>query len=250
MTNRSIHIRHLAAVLLIAAVSGTPAHAAPLTFAGASVMGSGSNGESVGFAYGENSTGPIQNGQGAVDVSTAYLAPGGPNTSPAYLNNAVTPNIAFALSSPGLYAFTLYYAADIASSYRALNLFFGASAAPGISVWTQTGSTVFRADGSGNLVPLSSPNNQFVNGSGTLFFDDGDVTVTLTSLTIYAPYASASPVGSTTLSDPNASTVEAAAFVLTVSANTLVPEPGAIFQMGAAIVGLGVCRRRKSLDLA
>jgi hypothetical protein len=87
MTHRWNRAGLLAAGSIAGFVAAAPAAvAAPLTIEGLSIMGAGPSGQSVGYSYGENSTGAITNSQSQVNVNAAFLATGGLNSLPAYTN--------------------------------------------------------------------------------------------------------------------------------------------------------------------
>jgi hypothetical protein len=234
----------LGGLLLTFAAFAAPA--AAITFSGASVMGVNAGGAGVGYAFGENSTGLIGNGGGQL-ANSAFIATGTLPAIPSFLNTAVTPDLAFSLASVGSYTFTLYRT-DFGSSVRALNLFFDGAANPGISAYELFGSTSFSATGSANLVPLATNSLVTVTGSGTLAYDDGSDTVTLTALNFQnGMTVTGFTIGSQTLTTGGATTnLGVATFTLNVTADSVAdaPEPTSIALLSAGLIIFGLIRRR------
>ncbi len=232
-------------------LTGVAPAAAAVTFSGASVMGVSAGGVGAGYADGENSTGLITNGVNQV-VNTAYAATGTLAANPSFLNTAVTTDLAFSMGGVGTYNFTLY-PTDFGSSVRALNLFFDGGANPGISAYESFGSTSFAATGSANLVPLSSNSAGTVTGSGTLAYDNGSDTVTLTALDFQSGITvNGYTLGAQTLTAGGTTTnIGAATFTLVVTADSgaNVPEPTSVALLGAGLMAFGFIRRSKQIRI-
>jgi PEP-CTERM motif-containing protein len=123
-----------------------------------------------------------------------------------------------------------------------LNLFFNGSALPGISAFTtatfdQAVTPGFQVTGSGlTTTDLADAN---VNSSGSLSFDDGTNTVTLTGFQ-WVGGSGANPYDSSL-------TVQQVTLTMTADQGTATPEPGSFLLIGGGlgIVGL-FCRRRSA----
>ncbi|MBW4092117.1 MAG: hypothetical protein HIU82_13565 [Proteobacteria bacterium] len=228
---------YLTAALLAVSVlaSGAPARA-DIILSGAAFSGTNSTG-----------TGPIGYGTTtAPNGYTLFMANGAFSSSPDYINTAkATSDLGFALTA-GTHVVSGYM--DYGGlAYGATSLFFGGSDTAGISVYAaQTNSLssvpTFAADG--NL--LRSVTGTNADGAGSLSYDNGTQTVTLTD------YILASTTLISSLNVPQVGTGATSGsgptigFEMTLSVTndtTVVPEPMSIALIVPAIGGLLVARR-------
>lgn len=229
---RGLMFALLAALLL---ASGAPARA-DIILSGVAFSGTNSTG-----------TGPIGYGTTTAPAGyTLFMSSGGFSSTPTYINTAqVTPDLDYALTT-GTDVISGYMSYG-GLTYGATSLFFGGSTTAGISVYaSQTSSLTsiptFAADGN----PIATVTLAVVDGAGSLSYDNGTQTVTLTNYIL----ASTSLISSLSVPQVGPHAVTGGGptigFEMTLTVtndNTAMPEPMSLALIVPAIGGLLAVRR-------
>jgi hypothetical protein len=175
-----------------------------------------------------------------------YVATGGVAANPSYVNTTSTnPNLALDLAA-GTYTYSAYLVAAAAAGATAL--FFDGHTSPGISVLSAANAAVAGTSGytAWSSTVLALGGSSYATGSGSLSYDNGVSTVTLTDYQAYDDTALAAigfaGVGPTDLT-PWGSGYYAVTFTLKVSND--VPEAPSAWLLLPAVAGLGLLRRTR-----
>lgn len=194
------------------------------------------------------SGGNVSSGSGQWGI---FLASGTYSASPNYYNTNTTSGLSVDLSA-GSYTFFATFVAG--NEYGATNIWFDGNAAPGISVFSGTASSIgnpasFSAENATGQELYNTPNgNQPVTGSGSLTYDNGTSTVTLTAyeLNSVSDVLSAGVPLIDFISSSGSQAPQGLRFSLNVTNDAPVPEPASAALLGAGVMVLGLGRGRKA----
>lgn len=197
--------------------------------------------------YAGASGGNVSSGSGQWGI---FLASGAYSSAPSYYNTDQISGLSVDLSA-GTYIFFATFVAD--NDYGATNIWFDGNANPAISVFSGVASSIgnpapFVAESASGQELYNTPNgNQPVTGSGSLIYDNGTSTVTLSSYeldSVAKVVAAGVPdIGFGTAS--GSQQPQGMQFTLVVTDDTSVPEPASAAVLCAGAIFLIFGRTRK-----
>lgn len=234
----------LAALVLLASASVSSGAA----ITGATVFGANAQGAMSVF-LGIPTT-AVWNTAGGDLIYNLYLQ----DSSSTFVNSGNGANASLNIPlAPGNYTFRLFAEPGLTTqNYAGLNLFFDGASSPGISgLIPQNATGPLTPDSSSSTAPLTSgfPYTP-IPGAGTLSFNDGPFTVTLTSFELYQPDDSGGKeiagIGNYVSGFNNSPFLRINDYRGEFNLNVVSPEPGSLILLGSGLVAFGVFRRKRA----